>query len=90
MQDGEGHINIPGVAQESPLLAASLVAPTDTSVEGVEHTLGGLSIDEVPSVMTQFLDNGIPQHVDEVLGGTLVIEEVPKETEGSRAKIDFT
>ena len=50
MQDGEGHIDIPGAAQDSPLLEASLVTPTNTSVEGVEHTLEGPSIDEMPIV----------------------------------------
>lgn len=66
-QDGEGHIDIPDVAEESPLLEASLVAPSDTSVEGVDHTLGGPSIDgkpmvyEVPSAMTHFLDDGYPE-----------------------------
>lgn len=95
-QDGEGNIDIPSVAQESTLLEASLVAPADTSVEGVEDTLGGPSIDEmptvdaVPSAMTQFLDDGCPQQVDEVPGGILVTDEVLEETEGSKAVTGFT
>jgi len=39
---------IPSVAQESPLLEASLIAPVDTLGERVEHTPIGPSIDEVP------------------------------------------
>ena len=64
--DGEEHIDIPNVARESPLLEASLVAPADTLVEGVEHALIGPYIDEipivdeVPSVMTHFLDDHRP------------------------------
>ena len=43
MLDGEGHIDIPGVAQESPFLEASLVALADTLVEGVSiHSKGHL------------------------------------------------
>jgi hypothetical protein len=43
MQDGEGHINIPDGAQESPLLEASLIALADTLVEGVSiHSKGHL------------------------------------------------
>ena len=41
MQDGKGHIDIPGVAQESPLLEASLIALADTLVEGVSIHLKG-------------------------------------------------
>ena len=48
MWDGEGHIHILCVAQESPLLEISLIALADTLVEGVEHTLEGPSFDEVP------------------------------------------
>jgi len=45
MQDGERHIDIPGVAQESPLLEASLIALADTLVEGVSiHSKGHLLI----------------------------------------------
>ena len=46
-QDGEGHINIPGVVQESPLLETSLIVPANTLLEGVEHTLRGPFIDEM-------------------------------------------
>ena len=73
-----------------------MVAPTDTSVEGVEHTLGGPSIDEMPTVdevpgaMTQFLDDGRAQQGDEVPRGRLVIEELPEEMEGSKAVTEFT
>ncbi len=43
----EDHIDMPSVAQESPLLEASLIAPVDTLGEKVEHTPIGPSIDEV-------------------------------------------
>jgi hypothetical protein len=40
--------------------------------------------------MTQFLGDGRPQQqVDEVPRGILVVEEVPEETEGSRAVTKF-
>ena len=55
---GEGHIDITGVTQESPLLETSLIAPIDSLVEGVDHSLEGRSVDEVPSAMTEFLDDG--------------------------------
>lgn len=48
------------------------------------------TVDEVLGVMTQFLDDGHPQQVDELHGGILVIEEVPEETEGSKVVTEFT
>lgn len=78
------------------MLEASLVAPVDTSAERVEHRHEGPRIDEmptfdqVPSAMTQFLDDAHPQQVDEVFGGIPGIEEVPEEIEGSRAVTNFT
>lgn len=91
-----GTLIYPSVAQESPLLEAYLVAPADTLVEGVEHTLGGPSIDEMPIVdevhsdMIQFLDDGCLEQVFEVPGGIFVIKEVPEEMEGSRVVTKFT
>lgn len=73
-----------------------MVAPANTSFEGVEHTLGGSSINEIPMVdyvpnaMTLFPHNGYPQQVDEVPAGILFIEEVPEETEGSKSVTEFT
>lgn len=73
-----------------------MVAPTDTSVEVVKHTLGGPSIDEtqmvdeVPNAMTFFLDDDHPQQPNEVPGGILVFKEVPGEMEGSKAVTEFT
>lgn len=49
------------------MLEASLVALVETLVEGIEHTLRGPSIDEMPTV-------------DEVPRDILVIEEVLEET----------
>jgi hypothetical protein len=47
-------------------------------------------VDQLPSAMTQFLGDGRPQQqVDEVPRGILVVEEVPEETEGSRAVTKF-
>ena len=49
-QDGEEHIDILNVAQESPLLETSLIAPIDTLVERIEPTRIKPFVEEVPSL----------------------------------------
>lgn len=72
------------------MLETSLVVPANTLVEGVEHTLGGPSIDEmstideVPSAMTEVLGDSRPQQVDEVPGGIHVVDEVLEEMGGPK------
>jgi len=71
--DGEEHIDIPGVAQESPLLETSLIAPINTLVERIEPTRinpfveGVPSLDEMPKVaevfgvVTEFIGDRCPR-----------------------------
>ena len=72
-QDGEEHINILGVVQESPLLETSLIALVDTLVERIEPTRiepiveGFPSLDEMPTIVeisravTEFTGDGFPR-----------------------------
>lgn len=54
--DGEEHIDIPSVAQQTPLLETSLIAPVDTLVKIIEpnhieqFVEGVPSLDDIPTV----------------------------------------
>ena len=67
------HIDLPGVAQESPLFETSLIAPVDTLVEKIEPTHIKPSVEEEPPmdemptivevsrVVIEFTGNRCPQ-----------------------------
>lgn len=55
-QECEECVDVSSVAQESPLLEIPLLAPVDTLVERVEHTLRGPSVDELSFIVERYID----------------------------------